>query len=129
MEYYPQSTPLTLSDVRELEKVLDEWQISLPPLLQFPLSMLPPSSDTDKVIYVQRAMLHMTYLTVVIALHCSWSYSAQPTDELWEDIFGNLSAWKLEFASRDITTIANTLQVNNLTTGLQTPLGLFSRRL
>ncbi|KAL4820741.1 hypothetical protein BDW67DRAFT_180302 [Aspergillus spinulosporus] len=123
MGYHPQTTPLSASDFYKLQTDLDAWRLSLPSLLQFSLPMMPPNSDTDEIIYGQRDMLHMMYLTVLNALHRSWSHSAQQADGPWEHTFQTLSTWEIECTSRDITTIANNLQDNNLTTGLQTPLG------
>lgn len=125
MEYYPRPTPLAFADFHGLEYILNAWQLSLAPFLKLPLPMPSPASDTNRIIYIQRAMLHMMYLTVVNALHRPWSSSAQHTDEPWEGISRDLSAWKIESASRDIITIAYHLHANNLTDGLADTTGAF----
>ncbi|KOC17646.1 hypothetical protein AFLA70_210g001302 [Aspergillus flavus AF70] len=116
MLYYPRLTPISLSDFLGMENDLDVWETSLPSLLEFPLPLLSPVSQAEKIIYAQRAMLHMIYLTCINALHRPWSSSAQPTSsDPWEGAFRDLSAWKIEYASQAILMIATHLHSIGLT--------------
>ncbi|KAL2845468.1 hypothetical protein BJY01DRAFT_214116 [Aspergillus pseudoustus] len=112
--YKPRPTGLTSPEFQDLDRELDVWRASLPIPGHTPMPVLPPRSQAQDIIHVQRSILQMLFFTAAHLLHRPSLYLPLSVDPL-DGIFRGLSAWKIESASRNIIAITYSLHIQNMT--------------